>query len=123
MRQLATVFLLLTAACVTTGQMFVPMDSTVRAPKQLASVVLLDKEPDRAYTTIGIISPPPDEYDSVAEALNAARRIAAKKGADAIIVESMDQSSQTGFDVGFLGAKSTTGVLVNVRIKAIVWKK
>lgn len=113
---------MLLSACVTANQMFVPTDSVVRAPKAASHVVLLESAPDREYTTIGIITPPPDEYDSVAEALNAARRVAAQKGADAILIESMEQSTEKGFDVGFLGAKSSTDVLVNARIKAIVWK-
>jgi hypothetical protein len=120
--KLSILGVLMLTACVTANQMFVPTDTVARSPKPMSAVVLLDKEPASPYITIGIITPPPDEYESVAEALNAARKVAASKGADAIIIESAEQTTQQGFDVGILGAKSETNVLVNARIKAIVWK-
>lgn len=114
------VALLVFGGCVTADQMYVPTDSVQRAAKTADTVVMLEKEPDREYVTIGLISPPPDEYESIAEALNAARRVAAQKGADAIIVESADTETKSGFTM----SKWDDGVrsVVNIRVKAIVWR-
>lgn len=98
----ATLVVLL--SCVTADQMYVPMDTITRAPKQAQFVVLLDGAPDdRPFRVIGVISPPVGEYESYAEIVNAARKVAAKNGADAIYLE------------------HTTGI-TGFRAKAIVWK-
>ena len=115
--------LLVLAACVSSTQMFVPMDTTQRAPKPVASVILLDAEPkDRPFKVIGLVAPPEDEYESLAAMLNAARKAAAAQGADAIFIESVKTESGWSFDTGFLGAKGGTVTATALRAKAIVWK-
>jgi len=93
---------LLMASCVTANDMWMPTDSRMRASKPSESVVLLENEPtERPFEVIGVITPPMTEYDSLAQAVNAARRIAASKGADAVFLD-----------------KSAKGVV----LKAIAWK-
>jgi len=93
---------LLLASCITANDMWMPTDSRVRGGKPTENVVLLEREPtDRPFEVIGVITPPMTEYDSLAQAVNAARRIAAGKGADAVFLD-----------------KSAKGVV----LKAIVWK-
>lgn len=116
--------LLILTACVTADQMFVPMDTEVRSPKPIQTVLLLDGEPkDRPFKVIGLVAPPEDEYDSYAEMLNAARKVAAAKGADAIFVESVKTDTGWAFDSGILGAKGGSVTATALRAKAIVWTK
>ena len=63
-------------------------------------VQYLDSPPQRPYRVIGIITPPSREYETLAEAVKAIRKEAAKHGADAVYVESQ----------------------VTFRAKAIVWE-
>ncbi len=67
-------------------------------------VQYLDSPPQRPYRVIGIITPPNREYETLAEAVKAMRKEAAKHGADGVYIE-----SQTGREVTF-------------RAKAIVWE-
>jgi hypothetical protein len=76
-------------------------------------VQFLDSPPQRPYTVIGIITPPTGEYETVAEAVNAMRKVAAKHGADAIYID-----SQTGSWRGGSGGSLRE---VSFRAKAIVW--
>ena len=117
---LALTAALTTSACVTDREMYVPVDSALRGPKDVRSVVLLDKEPDWPYTVIGIITPPPAEYDSMAEALNAARRTAARHGADAILVQSAETNDFATRRMSVF--QSGTQTLVHLTVKAIVRK-
>jgi hypothetical protein len=65
-------------------------------------VQYLDSPPQRPYSVIGIITPPSGKFETVAEAVHAMRKEAAKHGADAIYIE---------------GSFRT----VSFRAKAIVW--
>ena len=73
----------------------------------------MESPPQRPYTVIGIITPPSGKYETVAEAVNAMRKVAAKHGADAIYIE-----SQTA---GWRGGSSGSLREVSFRAKAIVW--
>lgn len=122
MRTLLGLTLLLSLACTTGGSMFVPMESTPRAPKSLESVVLLEGEPkDRPFTVIGLVAPPEDEYESYGAMLNAARKSAAAHGADAIFVESVKTEQGWSVAVGF-GASGGSTTATALRAKAIVWQ-
>jgi hypothetical protein len=116
-RLLAAVLL---SGCVTANQMFVPMDSRVYPPKAVQHVVLLDKEPtDRPFKVIGLIAPPEDEYDSVAEMINAVRKVAALKGADAVFIAGESQREGWSFE----GASGGSTVSTSLKAKAIIWEK
>jgi hypothetical protein len=78
-------------------------------------VQFLDSPPQRPYRVIGIITPPSGEYETVAEAVNAMRKEAAKHGADAIYIESQTESGSWGRRSG--GSFRD----VSFRAKAIVW--
>lgn len=109
---------LLASACAV--KMWVPVgDLSPRPPRSAASVVLLDGEPtDRPFVVIGLIVPPPDEYDSYAEIIAAARAEAGRRGADAMFIVS--ETDKTGWSVGRFGGGTTNST--EVKIKAIVWQ-
>ncbi|MGH9368803.1 MAG: hypothetical protein ACRD3M_14150 [Thermoanaerobaculia bacterium] len=105
---------------------FVPLDQTVRAKRSVSQVAFLEKEPtDRKFKVIGIVAPAESEYDSYAEAINAARLSAALHGADAIFLISDEEGEKWGFKVsrdaigGSAGGGS--GKTFKIRAKAIVW--
>jgi hypothetical protein len=111
--------LVVITGCATSDNMFVPMDATKRAPTNAANVLLLEQLPDRPYITIGMITPPPDAFDSMAAALNAARREAAEHGADAIVVESSDSSEVRVNRTNIF--QSGVQEIVHLRVRCIVW--
>jgi hypothetical protein len=102
--------------------MWIPLESTARAPVGYQHVQYLQAPPDRPYEELGIITPPADEYETEAEAIMAIRKEAAKHGADAIFIESQTTTSGWGFSAGFGGASGGSNNGVAYRAKAIAWK-
>jgi hypothetical protein len=78
-------------------------------------VQYLDSPPQRPYRVIGIITPPNREYKTLAEAVKAIRKEAAKHGADAVYID-FRQDQAAG------GSSSRTFREVTFRAKAIVWE-
>jgi hypothetical protein len=93
-------------------EMWIPQGNSRRAVTR-EHVQFLDSPPQRPYTVIGIITPPSREYETVAEAVNAMRKVAAKHGADAIYIESQTDS--------WRGASGGSLRDISFRAKAIVW--
>ena len=73
-------------------------------------VQYLDSPPQRPYRVIGIITPPSRAYKTLAEAVKAIRKEAAKHGADAVYLD-LGQDQAAG------GSSGGT-----FRAKAIVWE-
>ena len=90
------------------AEMWIPIQSVPRQRVDVEHVQYLEAAPDKPLDVIGIITPPVDEYDTEAQAINAMRQEAAKHGADAIFVESQTESSGWKFSSGFGGAKGGT---------------
>lgn len=89
-------------------------------------VQFLEQPPSRPYAVVGIITPPSGEYDTLAEAVKAMRKEAAKHGADAVFIESYTESTGWRFSVGgpgsWGGGSGGSVRNLNIRAKAIVWK-
>jgi len=87
-------------------------------------VQFLDSPPQRPYTVIGIITPPSREYETLAEAVKAMRKEAAKHGADAVFIESQTSGgwrSSFGSPASWGGGSGGGSREVAFRAKAIVW--
>jgi hypothetical protein len=84
-------------------EMWIPQGNSCPAVRR-GHVQFLDSPPQRPYTVIGIITPPSGEYETVAEAVNAMRKEAAKHGADAIYIESQTESGGWRFSFGGPGS-------------------
>jgi hypothetical protein len=112
----ALLLLLLSVAFGASGcadsEMWIPQGNS-RPGVTREHVQFLDSPPQRPYMVIGIITPPSGEYETVAEAVNAMRKVAARHGADAIYIE-----SQTGSWRGGSGGSLRD---ISFRAKAIVW--
>ena len=93
-------------------EMWIPQGNSHRGVTR-EHVQFLDSPPQRPYTVIGIITPPSRKYKTVAEAVNAMRKVAAKHGADAIYID-----PQTGSWRGGSGGSLRD---ISFRAKAIVW--
>ena len=93
-------------------EMWIPQGNSHRAVTR-EHVQFLDSPPQRQYTVIGIITLPSRKYKTVAEAVNAMRKVAAKHGADAIYID-----PQTGSWRGGSGGSPRD---ISFRAKAIVW--
>jgi len=78
-------------------------------------VQYLDSLPQRPYRVIGIITPPSREYKTLAEAVKAMRKEAAKHGADAVYID-FGQDQVAG------GTSGRTFRDVTFRAKAIAWE-
>ena len=78
-------------------------------------VQYLDSPPQRPSRVIGIITPPSREYETLAEAVKAMRKEAAKHGADAVYID-FRQDQAAG------GSSGRTFREVTFRAKAIVWE-
>jgi hypothetical protein len=61
-------------------KMNIPSASRPAVPRE--QVQFLDSPPQRPYRVVGIITPPTGEYETLAEAVKAMRKEAAKHGAD-----------------------------------------
>ena len=68
-------------------EMWIPQGNS-RPAVTREHVQYLDSPPQRPYRVIGIITPPSREYKTLAEAVKAMRKEAAKHGADAVYIES-----------------------------------
>jgi hypothetical protein len=85
-------------------------------------VQFLDSPPQRPYTVIGIITPPSREYKTLAEAVKAMRKEAAKHGADAVFIESQTSGGwRSSFGSPGGGGSGGSFREVTFRAKAIVW--
>jgi hypothetical protein len=113
-------FVILCFAC--PAEMWIPIEATPRVRVTPRQVQYLEAVPDRPFIVLGIITPPEDEYETEAEAVKAIREVAAKHGADAILIESQSESTGWKFDSGILGAKGSTVKNMKFRAKAIAWK-
>lgn len=88
----------------------------------MAHVQYLEAPPQRAHTVIGIITPKTGEYETFAEAVKAMRKEAAKRGADAVYIESQTKEGGWHFSVGGWGRPEGGSFNeVTFRAKAIVW--
>jgi len=85
-------------------------------------VQFLDSPPQRPYRVVGIITPPAGEYETEAEAVKAMRKEAAKRGADAIYIESATKEGGWRFGFSRFGGEGGSFSDVQYRAKAIVWK-
>ena len=100
---------------------WIPVNGIQRAAVAKGQVVFLEYPPTRTHIVIGIITPPPGEYETEAEAVKHMLGLAAKKGADAIFVES--QSKSGGWKFGSVGGISGGSFSeLHIRAKAIVWR-
>jgi hypothetical protein len=70
---------------------------------------------ETVYRVIGIITPPSREYKTLAEAVKAIRKEAAKHGADAVYID-LRQDQAAG------GSSGRTFREITFRAKAIVWE-
>lgn len=96
-------------------EMWIPQQAEVRPAVKVERVQFLEAPPRRPYTVLGIITPPSEDYITFAAAVNAMRKEAAKRGADAVFIESQTASGNWRYNVGpgsWSGAHGT----------AIVWK-
>ena len=86
-------------------------------------VQFLDSPPQRPYSVIGIITPPSGKYETLAEAVKALRKEAAKHGADAVFIESQTETGgwRFGEPVSWGGGSSGRVRDGSFRAKAIVW--
>lgn len=112
-------------AIVLTGcpaDMWIPIQTAPRQAVAFDHVAYLEEMPDRPFVVIGIITPPPGEYETEAEAVKAMRREAAKHGADAIFIESQSESSGWKFSAGRFGASGGSVKDMAFRAKAIAWR-
>lgn len=101
---------------------WIPQASS-RPAVPFGQVVYLESPPQRAHVVIGIITPPSDEYETFAEAVKAMRKEAAKRGADAVYIESQTETGGWRFNVGGWGRPSGGSFKEQTfRAKAIVWK-
>jgi hypothetical protein len=119
-RIIASLALLILSACAT--EMWIPLETSPRQPVMLEQVAFLQEPPDKPYTVVGIITPPPGEYDTEAEAVKAIRRVAALHGASAVYIESQTTAEGWKFSASPWGASGGTDNDVIFRAKAIVWK-
>lgn len=74
------------------------------------------------FEVVGIITPVAGEYETEAEAVKAMRQQAAKRGADALYIESMSESGGWKFGSGFGGVSGGSFSELRFRAKAIVWR-
>ena len=100
-------------------EVWIPQGNSRRAVTR-EHVQYLDSPPQRPYRVIGIITPPSREYETLAEAVTAMRKEAAKHGADAVYIESQTGSGVWRFSWG--GGSGGTFREVTFRAKAIVWE-
>ena len=103
--------------------MWIPQGNSRRAVTR-EHVEFLDSPPQRPYTVIGIITPPSREYETLAEAVKAMRKEAAKHGADAVFIESQTSGgwrSSFGSPGSWGGGSGGSFREVTFRAKAIVW--
>src|SRR4051812_2705825 len=87
---LSVVAPLLFTAC--PAEVWIPVGGEQRAAVAKGNVQFLESAPTRPYRVIGIITPPAGEYETEAEAVKGMRKIAAKRGADAIYIESQTEN-------------------------------
>ncbi len=104
-------------------EVWIPQGNSRRAVTR-EHVQFLDSPPERPYTVIGIITPPSREYETLAEAVKAMRKEAAKHGADAVFIESQTSGgwrSSFGSPASWGGGSGGSFREVTFRAKAIVW--
>src|SRR6266487_1337832 len=103
-------------------EIWIPQASS-RAAVTREHVQYLEQPPTRPYAVIGIITPPSGEYETLAEAVKAMRKEAAKHGADAVYIESQTELGgwRFGGPVSWGGGSSGRFREVSFRAKAIVW--
>jgi hypothetical protein len=104
-------------------EVWIPQASS-RAAVTREHVQYLEQPPTRPYAVIGIITPPSGEYETLAEAVKAMRKEAAKHGADAVFIESQTSGgwrSSFGSPASWGGGSGGSFREVTFRAKAIVW--
>jgi hypothetical protein len=104
-------------------EVWIPQASS-RAAVTREHVQYLEQPPTRPYAVIGIITPPSGEYETLAEAVKAMRKEAAKHGADAVFIESQTSGgwrSSFGSLASWGGGSGGSFREVTFRAKAIVW--
>jgi hypothetical protein len=95
-------------------EMWIPQgNSRPAVPRE--HVQYLDSPPQRPYRVIGIITPPSREFKTLAEAVKAMRKEAAKHGANAVYID-FRQDQTAG------GSSGSSFRDVTFRAKAIVWE-
>ncbi len=102
-------------------EMWIPVSENQPAVKR-EQVRFLEGAPAEPYRVIGVITPPPGQYVTEAEAVKAMRRLAAKHGADAIFIESAtEQGGWVTSKRPFVGASGRSTNELHLRAKAIVF--
>jgi hypothetical protein len=99
-------------------EIWIPQGSP-RAAVTMAHVQYLESPPQRAHIVIGIITPKIGEYETLAEAVKVIRKEAAKRGADAVYIESQTKEGDWQFSIRPEGESFSE---MTFRAKAIVWK-
>jgi hypothetical protein len=106
-------------------EMWIPQSAS-RPAVSREQVQFLDSPPQRPYRVVGIITPPTGEYETLAEAVKAMRKEAAKHGADAVFIESQTESGGWRFSFGgpgsWGGGSGGSVRELTIRAKAIVWR-
>jgi hypothetical protein len=103
------------------SDMWIAVNGIERPAVARGHVIYLESPPQRPYVVIGIMTPETGEYSTEAEAVKNMLELAAKKGGDAIFIES--QSEHEGWKFGTLGGVSGGSFSeMRIRAKAIVWK-
>jgi ABC-type uncharacterized transport system substrate-binding protein len=89
----------------------------------MAHVQYLESPPQRAHIVIGIITPKIGEHETLAEAVKVIRKEAAKRGADAVYIETQTKEGDWQFSIGGWGRPEGESFSeMTFRAKAIVWK-
>ena len=122
MRKLAVICLVALLLCACPAEMWIPVETVPRQAVTMEHVQYLEEMPAKPFTVIGIITPPAGEYDTEAEAVKAMRREAAKHGADAIFIESRNETTGWKFSASPFGGSGGSSKDVVFRAKAIVWR-
>jgi hypothetical protein len=103
-------------------EIWIPQGSP-RAAVTMAHVQYLESPPQRAHIVIGIITPKIGEYETLAEAVKVIRKEAAKRGADAVYIETQTKEGDWQFSIGGWGRPEGESFSeMTFRAKAIVWK-
>lgn len=104
-------------------EMWIPVSANQPAVHR-EEVRFLEGPPAEPYRVIGVITPPPGQYATEAEAVKAMRRLAGKHGADAIYIEkATEEGGWRTSKRPFVGMSGRSINELHIRAKAIVFER